>query len=324
MSQPTRADVHVDAVLTNMATRYVQSISAFIASLVFPVVPVDKQSNKYRIWTKGDWFRDEAQLRPPATESVASGYNMSTDSYMADVWALAKMVADQDRVNADADVNLDRGAVDFVTQRLLLRREIQWVADFFTTGKWATDKAVASQWSDYANSDPISDIEEGKAAILAGTGFEPNKITVGNDVWRYLKNHPDIIDRLGMGGSSSETRVVTRQAVAAIFELEQVLVAKAVKATSAEGATVAMGMVHGKHALLSYSPPSPSVEVPSAGYTFAWTGLNPGAGVAGVPGLAVSRFREDLKKADKIEAEMAWDNKVTGSDLGYFFPSVVV
>lgn len=324
MAQPTRADVHVDAVLTNMAMRYVQSVSNFIASLVFPIVPVQKQSNKYRIWTKGDWFRDEAKLRPPATESAASGYTMSTDTYLAEVWALAKMVADQDRVNADADVNLDRGAVDFVTQRLLLRREIQWVADFFGIGKWATDKAVAAKWSDYANSDPISDIEEGKAAILTATGFEPNKLTVGYHVWRYLKNHPDIIDRLGMGGSSRDTRVVTREAVAAIFELEEIHVAKAVKATSAEGDAVVMDLTHGKHALLSYAPPTPSQDAPSAGYTFAWTGLNGAGNAAGVTGLTVSRYREDLKKADKIEAEMAWDNKVTGSDLGYFFPSVVV
>lgn len=323
MGQPTRADVHVDTVLTNMAMRYVQAAANFIASLVFPVVPVDKQSNKYRIWAKGDWFRDEAQLRPPGTESATSGYNMSTDTYTADVWALGKMVADQDRVNADADVNLDQGAVDFVTQRLLLRREIQWVADFFGTGKYATDKAVLSKWNDYANSDPISDIEEGKAAILEATGYEPNCLCLGYHVWRYLKNHPDIIDRLGLGGSARETRVVTREAVAAIFELDNVHVAKAVKNAAAEGAAVSMGLTHGKHALLCYSAPAPSRDVPSAGYTFGWTGLNGAGGIAGVPGLTVSRYRVDLKKADKIEAEMAWDNKVTGSDLGYFFPDVV-
>ncbi len=320
--QPTRAEVHVDAVLTTMAMRYVQSVSNFIASLVFPVVGVDKQSNKYRIWTKGDWFRDEAKLRPPATEAAASGYTMSTAAYMADVWALAKMVADQDRVNADADVNLDQGAVQFVIQRLLLRREVQWVADFFGSGKWGTDKAVAAKWDDYATSDPIADIEEGKAVMLEATGFEPNSLTVGYQVWRYLKNHPDIIDRLGIGGSSRDTRVVTREAVAAIFEIEKVHVAKAVKATSAEGDAVVMALTHGKHALLSYAPPSPSTDVPSAGYTFAWTGLN-GGSVEGAVGLSVSRYREDTKKADKIEAEMAWDNKITGADLGYFFPDVV-
>jgi hypothetical protein len=322
MSQPSRADIHVDAVLTSMAMKYMQNAANFIASLVFPIVPVDKQSDKYRIWTKGDWFRDEAKLRAPATESVASGYTMSTTSFFADVWALAKYVADQDRANQDAGVNLDQGAVDFVTQRLLLRREIQWVADFFATSKWATDKTVASKWDDYANSDPISDIEEGKATILEATGFEPNKLVLGYHVWRYLKNHPDIIDRLGLGGSSRDTRVVTREAVAAIFEVDQVLVAKAVKNSAAEGNTVSMALTHGKHALLTYAPPSPSTEVPSAGYTFAWRGLN-GGGTAGVPGLTVSRFREDLKKADKVEAEMAWDNKITGTDLGYFFPSVV-
>jgi hypothetical protein len=321
--QPTRADVHVDTVLTSMAVAYFQSVSNFIAGLVFPVVPVDKQSNKYRTWSKGDLLRDEMKLRAPATESLASGYSMSTDSYFADVWALAKYIADQDRRNADADVNLERGAVNFLMHRGLLRREVQWAADFFTTGKWATDKAVANKWSDYALSDPISDIEEGKVAMLNATGFEPNTITVGANVWRYLKNHPDIIDRLGLGGSSRDTRVVTREAIAAIFEVDRVLVAKAIRATSAEGDTVATAQIMGDHALLSYAPETPSVEMPSAGYIFGWTGLNGAGNVPELPGLTISRYREDLKKADKIEAEMAWDNKLTGSDLGYFFPSVV-
>jgi hypothetical protein len=28
-------------------------------------------------------------------------------------------------------------------------------------------------------------------------------------------------------------------------------------------------------------------------------------------------------KADRVEAEMAFDNKVTGADLGYFWDSIV-
>ena len=78
MAQPTANDVHIDAILTNISVAYIQDQNAFVASKVFPTIPVEKQSDKYFVYTKGDWFRDEAQLRAPATESAGSGYNLTT------------------------------------------------------------------------------------------------------------------------------------------------------------------------------------------------------------------------------------------------------
>ncbi len=47
MPQPTREDVHVDAVLTNISIAFIQAAENFIASRVFPIIVVDKQSDKY-------------------------------------------------------------------------------------------------------------------------------------------------------------------------------------------------------------------------------------------------------------------------------------
>ena len=63
------------------------------------------------------------------------------------------------RNNADAAINPDRDATQFVTQRLLLRQEIQWVSDYFSTGVWGTDATPSNLWSSYTTSDPITDIE---------------------------------------------------------------------------------------------------------------------------------------------------------------------
>ena len=68
MPQPNSSNVHVDAVLTNISIAYMQDQSNFIASQVFPEVPVDKQSDKFFVFDKNSWFRDEAQKRAPGTE----------------------------------------------------------------------------------------------------------------------------------------------------------------------------------------------------------------------------------------------------------------
>jgi hypothetical protein len=324
MPQPNINSVHVDAILTNISVAYLQNQANFIADKVFPIIPVDKKSDKYFTYTKNDWFRDEAQRRADATESAGGGYNLSTDTYSADVFAFHKDVGDQLLANADAPLNPLREAAEFVTRRLLLRRELQFVTDFFQTGVWGTDVTGVSgtptsgqtkQWSDYTASDPIDDIEEAKSDILGATGMEANTLVLGYETFRVLKNHPDLVDRIKY--TSSQT--ITTDMLAAMFDIPRVMVAKAVKATNKEGIAQAYDFAFGKKAALYHVAPSPGLLTPSAGYTFSWTGVSGGLGQT----IGTSQFRMESLKADRIEAEMAFDNKVIGSDLGYFWESIV-
>jgi len=318
MAQPTQTDVHVDAMLTNISVAYIQSQDVFLASKVFPPVRVTKQSDKYYKYTKEDWFKDEAERRADSTESAGSGYRLGTDSYSCDVYAFHKDVGDRVRKNADAQINLDTDAVRFVTNRILLRQEIQWVTDYFTTGKWATDKTGGThftKWSDYLDSDPVEDVATGKETVLKNTGYEPNTAVFGYNVMRRLRNHPDVRDRYKYTTPGN----ITPQMIAAVLELDNVYVAKAVKSTNNIGATVAMAFTHGDHAWLGYVNPSPGLLVPSAGYIFTWDGVSGGLGQS----VGVTSFRMEHLKAERFEAEAAWDNKIVASDLGYFFYNAV-
>jgi len=315
MPQPTSSQVHVDAILTNISVAYMQQQANFIASRVFPIVPVSKQSDKFFTYTKNDWFRDEAQRRADATESAGGGYGLSTDSYQCDVFAFHKDIGDQTRANADAPIQVDREAAEFVTSRLMLKMETQFVSTFFTTGVWGTDVTPSNLWSDYTSSDPLNDVETGKRTILATTGYEPNTLVLGYDVFKTLKNHPDLVDRIKY--TSSQT--LTEGLMASLFDIPRVMVAKAVKATNNEGGTAAYDFTHGKNALLTYSAPSAGLLQPSGGYVMSWTGVSQGLGQT----IGTSRIRMEQFKADRIEAELSFDMKVIGSDLGYFLSACV-
>lgn len=317
MPQPTLNQVHVDAILTQISVAYIQDQNNFISTKVFPIIPVDKKSDLYYVYTKNDWFRDEAQRRAPATESAGSGYNVGTDNYTCDVFALHKDVDNQVVQNTDRPLDPFRDATRFVTQKMLLRQEIQWTTDYFTAGVWDTDVTLTDTWDDYASSDPIDDVEEGKETILGTTGHEPNTLVLGYQVWRKLKNHPDIIDRI------KYTRVGSPQTaaemLAGLFGVDRIVVARAIKATNDEGATEAYDFIQGKQALLLYVARSPGLYEPSAGYTFAWRGVSQGVGAT----IGVTRIPMRLKKAERVEVEKAWDNKVVASDMGYFWTNAV-
>jgi hypothetical protein len=318
MPQPAQTDVHVDAILTNISVAYIQKADNFVAQKIFPVVPVDKQSDKYFIYTKADWFRDEAEKRADATESSGSGYTLTTDSYFADVYAFHKDIGDQVRQNTDTPLDPDRDATQFCTQRILLRQEIQWVTSYFTTGIWGTDVVGGTnftQWSDFAGSDPMEDIELGKETILGQTGYEPNTLVLGYQVFRKLKNHPDFVDRI----KYTSQKILTAEMIAAMLDIDRVFVAKAIKNTAKEGQTASYSFVFGKSAWLGYVNPQPSILQPSAGYVFTWKGVSDGLGT----NIGITRFRMQHLRADRVEAQVAWTNKVVASDLGYFFSAAV-
>jgi hypothetical protein len=50
-----------------------------------------------------------------------------------------------------------------------------------------------------------------------------------------------------------------------------------------------------------------------------WTGVSGGLGAT----IGTSSFRLESLKATRIEAELAFDNKVVAADLGYFWQTCV-
>lgn len=324
-------DVHVNAPLSNIARAYVQNANNFIAGRVFPTVPVAKQSDMFWRYSRADWNRNNMRMRAPNTESAGAGFGTDRDTYFADVWALHNDISDQTRANADNFFNMDRDATNFLTMKAMINREVNFVSKYLVPGVWEfeADGAAATpgtdeflQWDD-ANSTPIEDIRRAKREMQGVTGFMPNKLTLAALVYDKLVDHPDIVDRVKYGQTPGRPAMVNRQALAALFEVDEVLVSEAIVNSAAE-TTVAgdnenSSFVFQRGALLSFAPTTPSAVMPSAGYTFTWTGLYGGGNDA----VRVSRFRMENLKADRIEIEQAYDQKVIAADLGYFFNSAI-
>lgn len=331
--QPTLSAEHVNRPLTTISQAYLAQSTDYIADKIFPVVPVMKQSDLYYIYNKGDWYRNVAQYRAPATESAGGGYNLSTGSYFAPVTALHVDIDPQIRANADIPLNPDRDATLWITQELMLAREVQTLAQVLTTGVWTGstsggDVTPSPQW-DMANSTPIEDITQQIWSIKQGTGRFPNRFILGPRVWEVLQNHDEVVQRI----KYTQRGVITTDLLASLLAPPgvpdfQVLVASAIYNTAAEfpnaDTTTGVSMsfiAPTKDALLLYSEPNPGILVPSAGYIFTWAGLL-GAGSFGtviqqipMPWLGVGTIR--------TEGQLAFSTQTIGTDLGAFFVNAV-
>ena len=127
-TQPSRSDVHVNRPLTNISIAFLQNAEHFVATRVFPNIPVSKKSDAYFTYDRGEFNRDEMEERAPATESAGGTYEIGTDTYFARTRAYHKDVPDQVRDNADDPIDLDREATQYVTHKALIKREVTWNA----------------------------------------------------------------------------------------------------------------------------------------------------------------------------------------------------
>ncbi len=324
---PTQHDVHVNQPLTNISIAYMQDPAGFVADRVFPNIPVTKQGDLYWLYDRGYFNRDEMQLRADATESAGGHYKMTQDSYFAPVYAFHHDIGDQRRSNSDSPLQPDREATELVSQKALLKREILWASNYFATSVWTVDKSgVASgptgtqflQWND-ASSTPIEDIRAARTAQMLLTGFKPNTLVLGPQVADALYDHPDIIDRVKYGQTAGRPADITTTDLANLFKVDRVFVMEGIKNTANEGATASNSFIGGKSALLCYAAPNPGLMIPTAGYTFSWTGYLG----AGAMGNRITRFRITEKKCDRVEIEMALVQKKVSADMGTFFATAV-
>lgn len=325
---PTVADSHVNAALTAISVAYVQDQTRFVADRVFPVVQVQKQSDRYFIYDRGDFNRDEMELRAPGTESAGAGYRLdNTPTYYAGKYSLHKDVPDELLANSDAVLNPMRDATLFLTQKALLKREKMFAANYMAANWTSNFSGVASgqswagntilQWND-ANSTPIEDVRKAGTTILERTGFAPNVLVIGKPVYDALADHPDIVDRIKYGQTPGSPASVTLQALASLFDVERVEVMSAIENTANEGLSATHAFVGGKKALLCYAAPNPGLMTPSAGYTFMWSGL-----MGGATGQRVRSFRMEHLEATRVEIDTAFDQKLVAADLGFYIATAV-
>lgn len=327
---PTPRDVHVNGPLTNISIAYIQNAANFVAARVFPNIPVSKRSDQYYTYDRGQFNRDEMQERAPGTESVGGSYDIdSTPTYFCKVYSFHKDIPDQVRDNADVQINVDRDATWYVTSKALIRREKVFAAKYFSAGVWTFGKTgVASnptgaqflKWSD-ANSNPIEEIRKAKTDMLENTGYEPNKMVIGKRVLDTLLDHPDLVDRVKYSGGvgNNNPANVNMQALAALFEVDEIVVMKAIENISPEGVAPVHKFIGGNHVLLAYVTPTPGLMTPTAGYTFSWTGQSG----SGPMGNRIKQFRIEALESDRVEISMAFDMKLVSQDLGYFLQDAV-
>ncbi len=317
MPQPTARQLHVDSLLTQISIAH--SNPDYIVDGMFPVVPVQKQSDLIPAYDQSPWFRDDARPRAPGTASRGGGFTVDTsDNYFCNRFSRRYEIADDIRGNVDQPFNLDQDAARFVADKILMRREVAFAVDFFTTSVWGTDVVGDTdfiKWSNFGSSTPIQDVDDFKDTVELLIGREPNSMSMGKGGWIKLKNHPTLIDRI----KYTQRAQLTVELVASLLEMPKLLIGRSIQTTDPEGTaegSVTYSRIWGDNALMMYVPEAASLLNPAAGYTFVWT-------VVANALNWIKRMRNEEREVDIIEGNTYFDQKITSARSGIFLSNVV-
>lgn len=313
--------------LTNLCLTHFQSERGSLSTKIFPTVPVQHSSAYYYEFDKGDLARDNMARKPEFGKVQPAIYGKREHTYHCQVDQVITgldriSTLDYSRGGAPAIIDPRKAKARFIAEQMKLHSDILWAKSFFNEGAWGktyrgtTSTPADDQFYsfDSENSDPVQFFNELSTAMVQQGLRMPNKMCLGANVYNALKINPSILERIKYNGSQANPANVTTQVLASLFDLEEIVVSQSVYNSAALGAEAKMEFVCSPNdALLTYTTNAPSIDEPSAGYTFAWDMLGDGNH------MAVRQFEgEGGTHTEFIEGLMASDRKVTCSDLGVF------
>lgn len=305
-------DVHIDVPLSNIAVEAF-STGDFIGPQLFPIVDVRKQSDKYYTITRASWLRTPSTtLRAPKTSPARVEFDVSSDSYFADNYALGSDNAHEVLANADDPIQLRARTTRFLVDMLMRDQEVRIATQVTSITNVGSGVVLAggAKWSDYLSSDPISDVTTAAAFIRQNTGLLPNTMVLDYDTHQILRRHPTLLDmyKYTQGGMVNDAELMS------VFKVNRILIGNAIRNAAPENAAASMVNIWGNNCLLCHVTPTPTgLRTATFGLGFRW--LNPE--LPAPWGVRVYNDPDPGKKTEITEAGYYQDEKIVAAQLAY-------
>lgn len=317
--------------LSNLCISYFEE-PTYASKRLFPICPVQLPSGFYYTFSKADLARDNVQRKPDYGTVAPAVMGLSDDSYSCHVdqliIGLDKIITlAYQRSGAAGSADPIRARVKTITEQMALHQEIEFAKKFFNKGVWSnqwTGGTTANEAQkkfkrfDDNTTDPVEFIDKRMIDIRRAGRRRPNKLALGIETFAALKNNPFVKERVKYSGTTQNPAIVNENVLAQIFGVDTVVVLDATYNAAGIGEPENMQFVcDSKGALLLYTPDTPQIDIPSAGYLFVWQ-LN------GSDYIAIDTFeKNDGSHTDFVEAIMAYDLRKTSDDLAVYMADCV-
>ena len=285
-----------------------------IADLVSPRVPVGLRVFKYLKYNLAEGFTapDNKVGRKSPVNKVEFSATQAEDSVIT--YGLGDIVPQEDIDNAPANYDPLGRATEGIADLNDLAREIRTAALIFNINSYATTNRITlssstDKFTDKVNSKPIDVILAGLDAMV----MRGNTMVIGQAAWTKLRTHPQIVSAIL--GNAGVTGIVSRQQVADLFELKNLIVGPGFVNTAKKGQVASLSRVWGGNISLMYQDPLADTSNRATFSLTAQFGTK----------VAYSWFNKNigLQGATEVKAGDNVKELLTAPDLGYYIQSCI-
>lgn len=304
---PISKQIHQDKALEKISVMY--KPGEFIADKLVSSLPVKHDTDKYYVYDFGI-LRLEETKRAKGAATNRTKYTMSTSTYSLDDHGLKDLVLDADKANADKAINLEIDSTEILTNKILIRKEKECNDVIMASGNWTNQESLTSTlaWTQNTTlSNPIVKIDSGTSKIIGSSGHKPNRLAIDDATFRGAKEHTSVLDRIKYTSADS----VTEQMLAKLFNLEEVLIGRAIYESAQEGLTSVPASIWTNSGWLAYVEKSPGLKKASASYQLVQQNK-------GIP-YRVTKWREDDPEGTWVRVENKFQFKPVATACAYLF-----
>ena len=231
----------VSPALTAIAIGYTNPAQTLIADRVLPRTPVAGEKFKWTEFPLAEGFTvpDSKVGRKGRVALVEFSGEEKTES--TDDYGFGDLIPNSDikaaaaaRQQGLSNYDPENHAAAWLTNLLMLAREVRVAAVVQNPANYANARVQAlaggAKFSDYANSDPIGVLMGMLDSTLV---FRANRIVMGQIVWSKVRSHPKLVN--AVKGNLTNEGVITRQQLADLLEIKEVIVGEGYVNTAQKG-----------------------------------------------------------------------------------------
>ncbi len=294
---------------------YLVDQGKFIALDLFPTFETQKKTATVSVITRESMTVDEAQERAPGTDYARGTTGAKDITFNCTEKAIEHPVDDVQREVYANSFSADMVASKAGVNKVLIKQERSIAAKVFneatfTAGNNTFTDVSATPWATAA-SDIKGHVDAAKDAVRLNCGIEPDTMTIGPVLFRYIKNNTALIDSVKYTARVTDAELVN--ALADYFGLRRVLVGKASYNSANPGQAFSGSDIwQPTHALLSVSPELAADDLSEAtlGRTFLWTEDSP-------ENVTIETYREEQKRSTIYRVRQHTDEFLVDAFFGH-------
>jgi hypothetical protein len=334
MASPTAAISRFDLSMTYAEFALAANRAGFIGLSVLPPIGVQKENGDFaKLLVENVFGKPEDTERAPRAEYKRDTFQWTSDSYDCKEHGVEEVV-DDSLIERYGDIlRAESIAASRAIDRVLKALEADIAAAVFDTSTWTGSDlttGVSTAWTTNATADPVSDVLGAIEKVEDSCGMTPNTIILTHKAIREFKKCTKIKDQLKYSGIDDPKNLGALGIFKALFDVENVFVAKGFQNTADEGQSASFGRCWDDTKLMVCHVNNDGMNgdleaaVPNIGRT-----IFPVTGNAALPGaddgessLIIEEYREEKRRGGIIRARNKRHVKILHAEAGHLLTNV--